>query len=812
MYAGIFLFLSMKVTVQIHYRTRWGEHLSLSFGKKNILMSFKDGFMWEAVFISNPRQNKIYYSLKLEKEGKVIRREEGKRLPIEFSKDVKSVLILDNWRDGSWTPFCSKLFKHVMFPHTIENSPIVQKGETFIETFAPCIPSSKRVSICGSSRSLGEWNTSKAIDMAFIGDGLWAVTLKKEQFPVEFKHIIRPSDEQMWEEGSNRYVPVNDEDCVIIRAGKFRSVAWKAAGVAIPVFSLRSARSFGIGEFEDIKSLAYFSRAAGMKIIQILPINDTIASRTFRDSYPYSSISSFALNPIYISLDSILDTGIWKHYSELRTELNSLTAVDFEKVLRYKEKFLRKAFSLTREKINKDGEYLHFISQNQIWLYPYASFCTLRDVFKTTDFSKWEQYRVYNSKIPSLVEEKYGDDFQFHLFVQFHLHRQLMDAVEYCHRLHIAVKGDLPIGVGRHSADVWSNPTQFDCQSCAGAPPDDFSKDGQNWGFPIYNWEEMKKDGYSWWKNRLSKMAEYFDAYRIDHILGFFRIWEVPLEAKSALMGEFFPSIPLSASEIRKTGFKEGISASEDYLSTNTLWLRYRHSLKGYVPRINPFDEESFKSLSPSQQEAYRKIYDDFFYARHNRFWDETAEERLGALSQENEMLTCGEDLGMIPLCVPEFMRRHNILSLEIERMPKAAFTDFGDLRSYPYLSVCTTSTHDMSPLREWWKEDRNKTEKYFREVLNMHGEIPENVTEQIAATIIRNHLLSSSMLAIIPLQDWMSIDKKVRLKDGISERINIPAVSDHYWRYRMHLSLEELLQKKGFIKKIRHLIEESGR
>ncbi|MBQ0080368.1 MAG: 4-alpha-glucanotransferase [Alistipes sp.] len=803
----------MRITLRTEYHTEWGEELFVRLGRKRLPMSFCDGFIWEAVFETTSKTQHLDYSLEVCKQGQILRHEEDARASVALPRNAKNVLIWDFWRDAERIPFHSKLFHDVIFSRTKENAPIPQSGEIYIETFAPCVTSSKVLSISGSSHALGCWTVSKSKGMSHIGDGLWAVSVPIEESLVEFKHIeVDSLEHATWEEGANRKFTANGFDCVMVLGLWLRSPKWKGAGVAVPVFSLRTSKSFGIGEFDDIKLLADFCLASGMKVIQLLPINDTICSRTYRDSYPYSSISSFALNPIYISLSSIFDVAHDACYQKKKEEVDAEDDVDFEKVLHYKEEFLKKAFIQKRESIKQDINYIQFISRNQSWIEPYAAFCTLRDVYKTTDFSKWEKYSQYTPKTTSYVSKKYSENFDFHLFVQYHLHIQLSEAVEYCHRIGIALKGDLPIGVGRHSADVWSNPKQFDCSSSAGAPPDDFSKDGQNWGFPIYNWDEMKKDGYRWWRCRLEKMAEYFDAYRIDHILGFFRIWEVPLDAQSALLGEFFPSLPLSKVEIKKAGFTARLNPSKDYASPNTLWLRYRHSPNGYVPRISPFDEKCFLALSSEQKAAYTKIHDDFFYDRHNSFWANTANERLSALNSGHRMLTCGEDLGMIPGCVPSVMRQKNILSLEIERMPKAMYTEFTDTRSYPYLSVCTTSTHDMSPLREWWEEDYKKSERYFREVLGMHGDVSKNATERICSAIIARHLEAPSMLAIIPIQDWMSINERVRLSNGKSERINIPAVANHYWKYRMHLKIEDILQRKEFLKQVNHLIKKSGR
>ena len=139
-------------------------------------------------------------------------------------------------------------------------------------------------------------------------------------------------------------------------------------------------------------------------------------------------------------------------------------------------------------------------------------------------------------------------------FIQFHLHLQLLEATNYARANGVVLKGDIPIGISRNSVEAWTEPHYFNLNGQAGAPPDDFSVNGQNWGFPTYNWEVMEQDDYSWWMKRFRKMSEYFDAYRIDHILGFFRIWEIPMHAVHGLLGQFVPSLPMSREEIESYG------------------------------------------------------------------------------------------------------------------------------------------------------------------------------------------------------------------------------------------------------------------
>ena len=581
----------------------------------------------------------------------------------------------------------------------------------------------------------------------------------------------------------------------------FDRKGYRGAGTAVPVFALRSYDDFGIGEFYDLKQMVDWAALTGQHIIQLLPINDTTMTHSWMDSYPYNANSTFALHPQFINLPAA-GVKVDSAYKKMRAELNALPKVDYEKVNSEKDRLLRKAFEATGKDILASSIYKTFFEENSHWLLPYAVFSTLRDEYGTADFANWGGYAKYNRK---KVEEYYAahkKEVDYHCFVQYHLDRQLKEVCDYAHKKGVAFKGDLPIGISRTSVDAWCYPKLFNMDSQAGAPPDAFAADGQNWGFPTYNWDEMSKDGYAWWKARLHKMAEYFDAFRIDHILGFFRIWEIPMPEKSGLMGHFSPAMPYHEDEIRQKG-----------LPLETLFIEDPKRKGWWHPRISVQFTEGYKQLPDWQKWTFDALYEDFFYRRHNEFWKESALKKLPALLGETGMLACGEDLGMIPACVPDVMESQKILSLEIQRMPKSLEQTFAIPSEYPYMSVCTTSTHDMSPLRAWWKEeDKDLIQKYFNEVLWRWGEAPDEASGEICRQIVKQHLDSPAMLTILPLQDWLAMDEELRYEKPEEERINVPAIPRYYWRYRMHLPLEELLSKTGFTELVKQMIESSGR
>ena len=743
------------------------------------------------------------------------------------------------------------------------------KYQLSFSLYAPTARPSQRLYIVGSSEALGGWNTDKAVPLAIGSYPHWKVSfdLAKLGDEFEYKFIVKENGNVWWEEGGNRrYYVCGELESEHIDATFRGNFDWKGAGVAIPVFSLRTAQSQGIGDFVDLKKMGEWAVATGQKIIQILPINDTTQSFSWRDSYPYSAISIFALNPLYLSIREMGAEG------EELDRLNSLEMCDYDAVVKLKFDFFRKEFARSGKRTLKTKAFQKFYEANKDWLDKYAVFCYLRDKKGTANFQAWGKESVYSDKLVAKYTNPEGKEYgkvAIYLWLQYHLDRQLKESVEYCRSIGVVLKGDIPIGISRDSVEAWSDARLFNMNCQAGAPPDDFSADGQNWGFPTYNWEVMAQDGYAWWKRRFEKMADYFDLYRIDHILGFFRIWEIPMESVVGLLGYFNPAMPFSYEELAQRGLpmnrerylepqihwdyleeyfggedwtpylepkdngyfslKEGYRTQREILEKlggkNEKALQALYGLTGEVlfiedprkpghfhPRISAQFTKSYQWLSQWEKERYNELYNDFFYRRHNDFWGALAMEKLPALVDATHMMCCGEDLGMVPDCVGPVMANLGILSLEVQRMPKNPAHKFGFTNIYPYASVCTTGSHDTSTLRGWWQEDRTITQDFYNEILWKQGPAPLVADGNICRTVVANHLAAPSILTILPLQDWLSMDENVRKEDVDSERINIPAIPNHYWRYRMHLSVEELLEKSELNSLIKGMIENSGR
>lgn len=666
------------------------------------------------------------------------------------------------------------------------------------------LPPAMRIVAVGESEELGSWDPLRGVELVCRELPRWFFpeTLAVAQ-GTPYKLVVLQGDELVaWEEGDNRvwegFVP----------QGVFRGaprIDLRMAGMVVPVFSIRGAGCEGIGDFTALGDFAVWAAKAGMKVVQTLPINDTTINRTWADSYPYNSVSVFALNPLYIRVSEV-DPSV-----DL-SDLERCDTVDYERVAAAKWQVLRAAYEQQGEATLGSDDFLDFFRHNETWLPAYAVFSTLRDRFATAAFDTWPApYNQYSLALESEWRSEHAHQVGFYYFVQFHADKQLRNARNHARAAGVVFKGDLPIGVSRHSVEVWTDPHLFCLDGQAGSPPDAFATDGQNWGFPTYNWPEMAKDGYGWWRRRFEQMADYFDAYRIDHILGFFRIWEIPVPQKSGLLGHFSPALPFSVDELAQWGFvldeTKHLGAGAD-----TLFVRDHTHPNLFHPRIEAQDTARYEALTPYEQDRFNALYTHYFYHRHNDFWAAEALAKLPPLIEATRMLCCAEDLGMIPACVGPVLDQLQVATLEIERMPKEPHCEFARVEHYPWRSVATTSSHDITPLRAWWEEDRGATQRYYNQILGQEGVAPIEATPDICRTVVERHLACPSVLVILPIQDWLAIDGTLRWADPFAERINVPANANHRWCYRLHLSVETLNQAQSFNQTLAQLIHHAKR
>ena len=897
---------NMILSFNIEYRTNWGEEIRVlgsvpelgnNIPEKALPLHTVDGIHWTSeVKIRQSKAKEIHYSYHVYRDGQPVRSEWNSLPRTLYVSDAPAKLyrLEDCWKNLPEQQYfyTSAFTESLLAHHDREAAPQGQGSSLIIKAYAPCIDSNHSLAICGSVEALGGWDTRKAIRMSDANFPEWQVEIdaSKLTFPLEYKFVLYNKAEGRvvaWENNPNRYqadpqLKAGESLVIGDRYVYFSLPAWKGAGTAIPVFSLRSEGSFGVGDFGDLIKMIDWAVLTHQKVVQILPINDTTMTHTWTDSYPYSSISIYAFHPMYADLrqlDKLKDRKKMEQFEQRRKELNALPAIDYEAVNEAKGEYFRLIFAQEGEKVLASKSFHEFFEANKEWLQPYAVFSYLRDAYKTPDFRQWPRYTEYRQEdIDALCKPGSADypHIALYYYIQYQLHLQLLAASRYARANGIVLKGDIPIGISRNSVEAWKEPHYFNLNGQAGAPPDDFSVNGQNWGLPTYNWDVMEQDGYAWWMKRFRKMSEYFDAYRIDHILGFFRIWEIPMHAVHGLLGQFVPSLPMSREEIESYGltfrpeflkpyiheyflgqmfgphtdyvkqtFIEPTDTWEIYrmrpefdtqrkveayfagkTDDDSIWIRDglyalisdvlfvpdRHDPHKYHPRIGVQHDYVYRSLDDWEKGAFNRLYDQYYYHRHNAFWGQQAMKKLPQLTQSTRMLVCGEDLGMIPACVAWVMNELRILSLEIQRMPKDPGQEFGHPDHYPYRSVCTISTHDMSTLRGWWEEDAQQTQRYYNHVLGHYGSAPTTATPEVCEEVVRAHLSGNSILSILSFQDWMSVDGQLRHPHAAEERINVPANPRHYWRYRMHLTLEQLLTAEGLNEKIRQMIADSGR
>lgn len=900
----------MNLSFYIHYNTQWGQQVALcgnlpEMGAENLdeapRMHYKGNGWWEIHLKVAEDQQKIAYQYAIVSEtGASPLLEWGDQRHLILSPKDREVTLVDSWRShqAPENAYFSSAFSGLIFqPKTYQpedHSSTSPSRRLRLQIDCPNISAGQRLCVLGNSPELGNWSYQDAL-LLFRdqGSNCWYREIQLDHSPsIEYKYGLYDEKTERilgLETGSNRTIDLDkfsSESHLFIRTDAyFRHPAgsWKGAGVAIPVFSIRTQKGLGTGEFQDIKKMVDWAAQTGLRMVQILPVNDTSATGTWKDSYPYSGISVFALHPLYLNIEQVgsLNEKDQAAYDQLRIKLNALPDVDYDQVMRAKLRFARILFDDDNQNFLKTDAFKAFFKEHSGWLRPFAVFCYLRDLSKTANFQDWDAAYTYSPDLVNKLTAEHSASFKevaFHYYLQFHLDHQLREATAYARKNGVVLKGDLPIGIFRESADAWVAPELYNMDGQAGAPPDDFAVNGQNWGFPTYNWEQMAEDGYDWWKRRFRHMAHYFDAFRIDHILGFFRIWEIPYEQIDGIMGVFNKALPIHINEFKNRGIPfdyqrfcqpfitgsrvmETFGAQRDFvvdtffdmigesrfqlkenfrtqrqiadflknkqiteipdlernlfdLVSNVLFFEVPGS-EGtlFHPRINFHNTFSFQTLSPEVRQKLDALYVDYFYHRQESFWEEQGMIKLPAIKAATNMLVCGEDLGMVPECVPRVMDTLGILSLEIQRMSKNPKTDFLASADIPYLSVCSPSTHDMAPLRAWWEQENpERVNRLYYEVLGMHGERPFYCEPYIIEAIIRQHLNFPSMWVVFPIQDMLGIDPKLRRTNPAEERINDPSNSSHYWRYRMHIDMEDLIGETAFNTRISDLVKASGR
>lgn len=897
----------MKLFFYLQYDTIFGQDLRLNImgettakgdrASENTVyaMTTVDGKMWQCEIELEKAPKSINYFYSIDKWGKE-ERQEWQTVTHRLDMNVPNASeykIYNRWTDIPYDSFLySSAFTDCVNRRHHEAVPTIKYEKTLrLIVRAPQLRKGERLYVTGESLCLGNWHADRALKMVEHNYNEWMVDMNVDAFDeaeTELKFIATTDNgDVLWETGYNRTLAIPEMANGEVRVEEmdqafFEICDRKLAGTLIPVFSLRTRGSFGVGDFGDLKMMIDWVAETHQKVLQVLPINDTTSTHTWTDSYPYSCISIFAIHPQFVDLrqlPAVADKEKAAAFEALREELNQLPQIDYERVNNAKIEYLRVIFEQEGGEVLKSAGFKAFLKESAHWLVPYAQYCHLRDTYGNVDFNTWKGHEVWHEKDRETLlnaRTKEYKEVAFYYYVQYVLHVQMRAAHEYAMARGVILKGDIPIGVNRKGCDVWHEPHYFNLNLQAGAPPDSFSINGQNWGFPTYNWSRMLEDGCQWWIRRFQNMSKYFDAYRIDHVLGFFRIWATPTTCVHALQGQFSPSLAMTREEIESYGlhFQEklfttpfiarwvvdrvfgphadavvekylnhehddifslkpeydterkieaafvGKDGADDVwvrdglyaLASDVLFVRDINDSNKFHPRITAQLNFMYEALVDSDKEKFNRLYNNYYYRRNNNFWYNEAMKKLPVLVQATRMLVCAEDLGMVPDCVAWVMNELRILSLELQQMPKDPSVRFGELWKNPYRSVCTLSTHDMPTLRQWWDEDMERTQDYYNSQLYRSGAAPHPLPGWLAKEIVVNQLACPSMLCVLLLQDWFAIDEKLRFADANAERINIPANPRHYWRYRMHLNIEDLIANKEYNDNIKELIRQTGR
>ena len=670
----------------------------------------------------------------------------------------------------------------------------------------------------------------------------------------------------------------------------------KLTGVAVPLGALYTKENPVIGEYPDLAVFAEFCKKSQIEIIQLLPVNDTGTQ-----SSPYSGLSAYALHPIYIRLSDIpefkalyeADEKFRKKYDSFISKFGYALRYDYDGISKAKESLILDLYasSETYKNGKADEKLSKFIKDND-WVKTYSVYKNLKHNYEQASWKSWhkEDQKKSAEEIAALWNKKaFYKEHLFHAWCQMIAAEQLLEATKKVHELGIKIKGDMPILMNDDSCDAWAFPQFFNQELRAGSPVDNENPTGQNWGFPTYNWKNLKADGYSWWKKRLTLSEKFYDAYRLDHILGFFRIWAIPDTDANAINGHTEPYAALKIDDLYKLGFDDDrirwlsqphiptgvieditwnhesahkiLSVFCDKIENEELW-RFKKSVKGsqqiywtnlseycnddaanrirqklveywsnrtllevaknkFVPLWIYFKSTSWQTLNDREKDILKKEF-DALDVKNETLWRKQSDEILSELTKSVKMTPCGEDLGVDIKCVPEIMQKNGILGLRVIRWSRKwaengqPYIPFAD---YNPLSVATTSVHDSSTIRQWWNEEKDSAKAFVYENAEAFGLKKDwaeaekysqtDFTPELAQKILAACTKANSMWLIVPIQDFLYMEKRYWLDNAADERINIPgSVTQFNWTYRLPLDIAELTNDDNLTEKIKALSE----
>ena len=508
-------------------------------------------------------------------------------------------------------------------------------------------------------------------------------------------------------------------------------------GTAIPLGALRTSKCSLIGEYSALKDMARFCKKTGMQIIQLLPVNDSGS-----ESSPYSALTAFALHPIYISIPELKtyqsDSKIQKDYESFVKENQDSRRYDYKKILKAKIDFLQRIYKTETDSpkdfLSLKKKAASFIEENP-WIKEYAVYKRLKEQFAEKSWTLWpKEYQNPSAKeIESLFADKnFEKQTYFFIWCQIQAFAQFLSAKEFVKKQGILLKGDIPFLVNMDSDCVWAKREYFNTKLTAGSPPDSDNPYGQKWGFPCYNWTKLKKDSYIWWKQRLQVQERFFDACRLDHLLGFFRVWAIPPEELRGTMGYCFSAAQkdITKDALLKAGFSESrikwlskphistqkvcelsgldwncvsqiLPAFMNRIGSEDLWL-FKEEIKGSSDLLSMADEQNrhlaqilaelwedrclieispghfcqkwnyFNSTSwNSLDQAEKDTLSEIInetLANAEKLWKKNATEILSQCKNASSMQLCAEDLGAPLSCIPSVLHKLKILALKVIR------------------------------------------------------------------------------------------------------------------------------------------------
>jgi len=866
--------------VKVAFRVPIGEILSIEY-KYIILTS-----CFEA---NDPRQGN---DVRFEKDAQ-ISWEVGpnKKLKLEGNeKRSYTVTTSDLFQDSIDTLesiFYKKPFRDIVYFHSFDPQSCLIKSSlsgnvvVHFRIMALQVPKQFMLYITGSSQFFGNWTRFEPLRP--IDELYWEFSFEiPSSIPMfEYKYLmIDPSNHNIyWEHRPNRFFrfPQNNTQIYLIHDWLFKQPAnrFHGAGITISLYSIHSHQSFmGIGELYDLKLLIDWAVLANMSLIQLLPIMDIFYSNTDHLSHSNIPISAFAINPLYLTLRNI------GGYEGIR----SINRGDPVSVRKIKMDCLKSIFS--KQDINQlrsDPMFIKYINDNQYWIHSYSMWCAIRD--ECLENGKDVEWPVFNAQMNSCVLDSNDSSLTigclFNAWVQYQCHIQLMEISSYAKENGIVLSCIMTIGQRKNSADIWTHPEFFDLNNTIGAPPDIFSFHGQNWGYPSWNWEEMKKDGYQWLREQMSFRERYFQACQFDHPLGFFRCWAIPTDTENPLFGHFVPSNPIDIKDLQDlqirdiarlcrplfpisdvlsfalpepvkekiinllavceggiwkfrskyttdTSIKEVIKQLTEgldevqklqYNLAEKILLSHFESVclipdreqphKKYYPRFSMTDSTVFRSLPERDAQVLYKLFVDFYYRINLQLWHEQGQHKLSVLASSS-MQFFGYDLGASLNDEEKILHRVGICSYRVQRVPRESIQRFDGTNNFPYMSVCSPTPHDLPHLTLWWRQEQADAQLFYHQFLKKGDVAPLILTPDIASGIIQLHLSSDSMWCMFVFDDLLSIESEF---DSVISNlwINDPSC-DNKFRYRMKLSLNDLLAHKEWIKNLSKLIENSHR